>query len=208
MSFMVKDLIKLREIVSRMAQQALNSAEVTRELFTTSDLSVREHIWRSINNASSVLEVLKDEVVVEILSYIARYQPLGRELRVIRTLINVAYDIYRISRYCREIARIDSLLAPESGVYSVDGLGNLFDEVLKALDAAFNDLNELSSKRSKLVREVDNLIDAEYMKVLKEVTSSSIVTKEKAVKALLMRHIERIVDHAGYIESYVTDLQS
>lgn len=207
MSSMNKDLSHQRDMILRMAQCATRSVEITKKLFTTSDLSVRKQVWEEVNTISKVLDTFREDVIAEILSFMIRYQPLGKELRITKTLINVTYDIYRISRYCREISRVDSMLAPENGVSVISELINIFDDVLRALNAAFEDLRELSVAREDIVKEIDNKVDTEYMKILKEITSLPIVNREKAIKALLMRHVERIVDHAYYIENYVKELQ-
>ncbi|MEM4582905.1 MAG: phosphate uptake regulator PhoU, partial [Desulfurococcaceae archaeon] len=55
---------------------------------------------------------------------------------------------------------------------------------------------------------IDYEVDSEYSKVLKEVATRELVSRETACKALLMRHIERIVDHVVYIEQYLKELQS
>jgi len=208
MASMIRDLDILRNIITRMTQHAVRSVEITKTLFTTSDLNLRKDIWMEVDAISKMLFRLREEVINEVLSFIVRYQPLGRELRIARMLINVAYDIYRISRYCREVARIDSMLSPENGVSVISGFEKIFDEILKALNAAFADLSELTVRREGIVKEVDDLVDLEYMKVLKEIVSSPTVSRENAVKTLLMRHAERIVDHAQYIENYVKELQS
>ncbi|MEM2575904.1 MAG: phosphate uptake regulator PhoU [Sulfolobales archaeon] len=207
MSSMNKDLSHQRDMILRMAQYATRSVEITKKLFTTSDLSVRKQVWEEVNTISKVLDTFREDVIAEILSFMIRYQPLGKELRITKTLINVTYDIYRISRYCREISRVDSMLAPENGVSVISEFINIFDDVLRALNAAFEDLRELSVAREDIVKEIDNKVDTEYMKILKEITSLPIVNREKAIKALLMRHVERIVDHAYYIENYVKELQ-
>ncbi|MEM4557005.1 MAG: phosphate uptake regulator PhoU [Sulfolobales archaeon] len=208
MASMIRDLDILRNIITRMTQHAVRSVEITKTLFTTSDLNLRKDVWMEVDAISKILNTLREEVINEVLSFIVRYQPLGRELRIARMLINVAYDIYRISRYCREVARIDSMLSPENGVSVISGFEKIFDEILKALNAAFADLSELTVRREGIVKEVDDLVDLEYMKVLKEIVSSPTVSRENAVKTLLMRHAERIVDHAQYIENYVKELQS
>jgi phosphate transport system protein len=162
--------------------------------------------WREIENTAAILDRIRREFVNEVLVFIARRQPLGRELLASHVLISIAYDVYRISRYCREIARIDSMLAPSSGLSTVANLSEAFREAEKAVEAALNDLIEFSPKRVGIVNEVDNRVDEAYKNVLLEVTSSTTVSREVAVKAIIMRHIERIVDHAQYIEQYLSEL--
>jgi phosphate transport system protein len=170
------------------------------------DDSEREKTWQEIENISANLEVLRREFVNEVLVFIARRQPLGRELLIANALISIAYDMYRISRYCREIARIDSILPQTSKLNTIKDLQKIFIEAIKAVEASLEDLIDFIPKRLNIVKEVDNNIDEIYREVLREITTNPIIPREKAVKALIMRHIERIVDHAQYIEQYLSTI--
>jgi phosphate transport system protein len=200
------ELEKLKGILIRMAQNIKGILQVTEKLMSVSDVEQRKRFWREIENTAAILDRIRREFVNEVLVFIARRQPLGRELLASHVLISIAYDVYRISRYCREIARIDSMLAPSSGLSTVANLSEAFREAEKAVEAALNDLIEFSPKRVGIVNEVDNHVDEAYKNVLLEVTSSTTVSREVAVKAIIMRHIERIVDHAQYIEQYLSEL--
>jgi phosphate transport system protein len=200
------ELEKLKGILIRMAQNIKGILQVTEKLMSVSDVEQRKMFWREIENTAAILDRIRREFVNEVLVFIARRQPLGRELLASHVLISIAYDVYRISRYCREIARIDSMLAPSSGLSTVANLSEAFREAEKAVEAALNDLIEFSPKRVGIVNEVDNRVDEAYKNVLLEVTSSTTVSREVAVKAIIMRHIERIVDHAQYIEQYLSEL--
>lgn len=206
MSLTVAELEKLKGILIRMAQNIKGILQVTEKLMSVSDVEQRKMFWREIENTAAILDRIRREFVNEVLVFIARRQPLGRELLASHVLISIAYDVYRISRYCREIARIDSMLAPSSGLSTVANLSEAFREAEKAVEAALNDLIEFSPKRVGIVNEVDNRVDEAYKNVLLEVTSSTTVSREVAVKAIIMRHIERIVDHAQYIEQYLSEL--
>jgi len=205
-SLTTAELEKLKGILIRMAQNIKGILQVTEKLMSVSDVEQRKMFWREIENTAAILDRIRREFVNEVLVFIARRQPLGRELLASHVLISIAYDVYRISRYCREIARIDSMLAPSSGLSTVANLSEAFREAEKAVEAALNDLIEFSPKRVGIVNEVDNRVDEAYKNVLLEVTSSTTVSREVAVKAIIMRHIERIVDHAQYIEQYLSEL--
>jgi phosphate transport system protein len=205
-SLTAAELEKLKGILIRMAQNIKGILQVTEKLMSVSDVEQRKMFWREIENTAAILDRIRREFVNEVLVFIARRQPLGRELLASHVLISIAYDVYRISRYCREIARIDSMLAPSSGLSTVANLSEAFREAEKAVEAALNDLIEFSPKRVGIVNEVDNRVDEAYKNVLLEVTSSTTVSREVAVKAIIMRHIERIVDHAQYIEQYLSEL--
>jgi len=206
LSLTVTELERLKSILIHMAKNIENILYTTKKLMEVNNDSEREKTWQEIENTSVNLETIRREFVNEVLIFIARRQPLGRELLLANALISIAYDMYRISRYCREIARIDSMLPLSSKLNTIRNLQTIFEEAIKAVEASLNDLIDFTPKRSNIVKEIDNNIDEIYREIIQEVTTNSVVPREKAVKALIMRHIERIVDHAQYIEQYLSSI--
>ena len=206
MSLTATELERLKSILIHMAQNIRKILQITKRLMEVEGFEQRKMFWREIEDTAIILDKIRRELVNETLVFIARRQPLGRELLSAHTLISIAYDVYRISRYCREIARIDSMLAPSSGLSTITSLSKAFEEAVKAVEAALDDLVEFSPRRVSTVNEIDNHTDEIYKNILLEITSSITVSREMAVKALIMRHIERIVDHAQYIEQYLSEI--
>jgi phosphate transport system protein len=189
-----------------MIQRLKSVMYATQRLIETSELEERRRLWSEIENTVILLDELREQFINEVLLFIAQEQPLGRDLLVSHVLLGIAYDALRISRYCREIARIDSMLAPTSGLNNIVSLSHTFKRAIEAVEASLHDLEEFNTRRKNIVAEIDRYIDEVYKTTLLEVTSSSTVQRELALKALLMRHIERIVDHAQYIEQYLEKL--
>ncbi|MEM4553676.1 MAG: PhoU domain-containing protein [Ignisphaera sp.] len=199
---LINELERLRSILLHMAEHTHKVMIKTSELFNESNTTVRESLWREIDEISSILDRIRREFVNEVLVFIARRQPLGKELLIAHTLISIAYDVYRISRYCREIARIDIMLTPES-IASIKGASEMFRYAIKAVENALKDLVELKPVNERAILEIDNNVDTQYRALLKEVISREYVDRSTSLKVLIMRHIERIVDHANYIEDHL-----
>jgi phosphate transport system protein len=200
------DLEKLKAILLQMAQNVRTVINYTKKIIESEDLETRRSLWREIEELSIALDRTRRKFIIEVLMFIARRQPLGRELLTAHALISIAYDVYRVSRYCREIARIDSMLAPASSLASTSNISSAFDEAVKALEAALSDLAEFAPKRADVVDRIDEKIDKEYREILEEIATRDVVPRDKAVKALIMRHVERIVDHAHYIEQHLAEV--
>jgi len=192
--------------LNRMTQRLKSAVYATHRLIETSELEERRRLWSEIEDTAVLLDELRGQFINGVLLFIAQEQPLGRDLLVSHILLSIAYDALRISRYCREIARIDSMLAPTSGLNNLVSLSHTFKKAIEAVEAALHDLEEFNTRRKNIVEEIDRYIDEVYKTTLLEVASSNTVQRELALKALLMRHIERIVDHAQYIEQYLEKL--
>ncbi|MEM0368752.1 MAG: PhoU domain-containing protein [Desulfurococcaceae archaeon] len=205
----IKELQRIKDTLLKMARLTGESIDKVNSLFMINgDLESRRKTWNEINEITVILENLRKELVTEVLVFIARRQPLGLELREAQIIISIAYDIYRISRYCREIAKIDMLMMPESNVSRIEDIKRIINMATYIVKSIVKDIEELKPLSESTALSIDYEVDNEYSKVLKEVATRELVSRETACKALLMRHIERIVDHVVYIEQYLKELQS
>lgn len=201
------ELERLKSILHHMAQNIKNVVKLTKTLMEVEDVAKRKSIRSDIENIVLILDKMRRDFVNEVMIFIARRQPLGRELISAHILISIAYDVYRISRYCREIARIDEMLEPSASLNAIANLSDIFKKAVEAVEAALDDLVRFSPEKFDFVNEIDAQVDDIYKNMLLEITScSSFIPRDMAIKALIMRHIERIVDHAKYIEQYLTEI--
>lgn len=201
-----EDLERLKSILGHMAKHTRDVVSKTAMLFEDIDNALRTSLWSDIDKTAITLEMVRREFVNEILLFIVRRQPLGRELLTAHVLTNVAYDVYRISRYCREIARIDSMLTPESNVSQIPELREVFGYAARAVEIVLKDLVQLKPNGEKEIAEIDGRVDEYYKKIIKDVVTSDKVEKYTALKLLIVRHVERIVDHTAYIENHLKEL--
>lgn len=199
------ELENLVHVVHKMARIIEKVMIKTWELSISRDKDSRELVWRELDELSRTLEEMRKEVVHSTLMYVARVQPLGKDLLTAYVLINVAYDIYRISRYCREIARVDNLLIPTLTVADF-GLRELFEKAVEAISCLVSDLIELKPANKECVEQVDTFVDGIYAEALKNILVTRSMPGYEALKLLIVRHIERIVDHAVYVERYLEEL--
>ncbi|MEM4061280.1 MAG: PhoU domain-containing protein [Desulfurococcaceae archaeon] len=205
----IKELQRIKDTLLKMARLTGESIDKVNSLFMINgDLEFRRKTWDEINEITVILENLRKELVTEVLVFIARRQPLGLELREAQIIISIAYDLYRISRYCKEMAKIDMLMMPESNVSRIEDIKRIINMATYIVKSIVKDIEELKPLSESTVLSIDYEVDNEYSKVLKEVATRELVSRETACKALLMRHIERIVDHVVYIEQYLKELQS
>ncbi|MEM0000445.1 MAG: PhoU domain-containing protein [Desulfurococcaceae archaeon] len=193
-------------IMHRMSRYVEDVMKETGKLFTLHDLNERKMVWEEVENIASMLEEARRDLIYRVLMYIVKAQPLGRDLITAYVLINIAYDLYRVSRYCREISKIDQLLAPKQGLADL-GLSDLFSMAVDAVKAALEDLERQEPTNMKYVREIDSLVDSTYKETLRKTLSQASVPGIKTLGLLVVRHVERIVDHAHYIEQYLVELK-
>lgn len=198
-------LTSILHSIAKLAVLIENVMDTTSKLFRANDLIEREKAWSIIEELSTSVEEIRKAIIENILVYIAKTQPLGKDLVTSYVILNVTYDAYRVTRYCREIARVDKALAPSSSLSDL-GLGDLFEKALEAIRLAMRDLSSLKPISKEKISEIDRYVDALYEESIKSIIEREITTSIKALRLLVVRHIERIVDHANYIEQYLSDL--
>lgn len=173
----------------------------TRELTEVESSEPRERLNVEIEENVVLLDILKREIAEAILIYIIRYQPLGRDFRKVQAFLDVLYDVYRIGRYCREIVLVDRYVKRLSDE-SLKDLRKPLELANKACESAYHALFEECRQCLKQVQEIDEVVDDLYLSCLKEVGKEDVLPSFAVARVLVLRHIERIVDHAVNIASY------
>ncbi|MEM0348209.1 MAG: phosphate uptake regulator PhoU [Zestosphaera sp.] len=196
-----KDLLGLENRLRDVYVISMRVFANTVSLANVKDDATRNELGLKIEEDVALLDILKREVSEIILAYTIRYQPLGKDFRKIHTFLDVLYDVYRVGRYCREIMLVDKHVKKLSD----ESLRELRDPLKLAREAYENAYQALFNECKKClerVQEIDDIIDELYMSYLREIGGKETLPNSAVAKALILRHIERIVDHAVNIASY------
>ncbi|GBF09902.1 phosphate transport system protein PhoU [Aeropyrum pernix] len=181
------NLDRMYNIVVKIVTDTLRSLEEWR----VND-ALEDHLYLA-ENLSAVVEE-------QATFFIAKYQPLGPELLEAKSLIRTSYDLYRIARYCREINRVIAYtsrggrtLKPSQQVRkAAEIVASMVGDAYKAYRTRDNELR-------RKVEETDNMIDRIYDTMLERIGKVESLSQTEAVDLLIVRHLERIADHAVYI---------
>lgn len=197
----LKDLLGVENRLKEVYSISMRVFTKTISLVSTEDIAMRNELDSSIEEEVALLDILKREISEIILAYAIRYQPLGKDFRKIIMFLDVLYDVYRVGRYCREIMLVDKHVKRLSDE-SLKELRELLKLAREAYENAYQALFNECEECLERVREIDNVVDELYMGYLREIGSRETLPNSAVAKALALRHIERIVDHAVNIASY------
>lgn len=197
----LKDLLGVENRLKEVYAISMRVFANTISLVNAEDNVTRGELDLKIEEEVALLDILKREISEIILTYAIRYQPLGKDFRKIHTFLDVLYDVYRVGRYCREIMLVDKHVKKLSDE-SLKELREPLKLAREAYENAYQALFNECEKCSERVREIDDVIDELYMSYLREIGSRETLPNSAVAKALVLRHIERIVDHAVNIASY------
>ena len=188
-SFMEQDLEHLRMSLDRL--YGLVGRILSRSLG-----GLREGRYTDVEELVRIAEEMKELVEYTATLFIARYQPLGDELREALSAIRVSYDLYRIARYARELAllmsRIEGVRLPDD----VQRASRVAEETLGTAYKAYRTDDEQLKSR---VMAADDEVDKLYTARLDTLRTRTDMPVEDVAALLALRHIERILDHETYI---------
>jgi len=161
-------------------------------------------IWeyRNISNEliarSYQLMMKREEINSLAIELIARYQPLASDLRYLKSIMEIAYNLLRIGRYSADIALsiADYLISDKS--CNKDILKELVNKVDEMLQLSLDIIENPDSDKAEKIYELDEEVDREYRKVLENVLRIKDIKCGLSI-ALIARYLERIGDHSYYI---------
>ena len=157
--------------------------------------------WREVDGLEDklyIVETLMGVVEEQATFFIAKYQPLGPELLEAKSLIRASYDLYRIARYCREINRVIAYTS-SGGLKHTPSVAQVTTIVREMVEDAYRAYRHGDGEARRRVAEKDNQVDTAYTRMLARIGREETLTRGEVVDLLILRHLERIADHAVYL---------
>ena len=191
-----------------MAKLSENSVFTAIESYQESTL-----VKKQIFDWSEKLRVLQEEVSDLAIELIARYQPVASDLRFIKSCMEISYGFSRFGRYSYDIVDV---LETMGSISNCDKSAVL--ETAKTVRGmillSLNALQSRDKNAAEKLYEMDDTVDTQYRKYLRDLITPS-QGQEKSTEKLLidsnnnprcyisalliLRYLERISDHACYI---------
>jgi phosphate transport system protein len=201
MSSVNETLIEMGDIAERTLQTSLDS-------YFKNDGSRKK-----VLELSEELRGLADEINDIAVELVARYQPVAKDLRLIRASMEIAYIFWRLGRYSYDIIDTIEILNPvldgDCEKSTVMEISHIVRNVMKL------GLLSLRNKDETIVvklYEMDSTVDALYRKYLRDTINTenrdiwSIHLRCYIRNILILRYLERISDHACYLGDCVSYL--
>jgi phosphate transport system protein len=170
------------------------------------DKSIKALINRDTNLADEV--IMGDDVIdkmdldieMKCMELIARQQPMARDLRTIGTILKTITDLERIADHAVDIAKIAKILADQPPLKPYIDIPRMCDLSLSMLDDALKSFVNEDVDLAKKMCERDDLVDALYNQVFRELLTYMMEDPKAVVRALYLifvaRFLERVADHA------------
>jgi phosphate transport system protein len=189
----------LRRRSLRMASQVEDMLEESAAVVFQAD----EALARRVVARDEEIDAEEVGVETEVVRLLALYQPVGRDLRLLATILKVNSDLERIADCAVNIAERARHLEVQELASQNEDLRQLFPLTRRALRNAVQAYSAEDADTAQRVIQEDAAIDALYGQIVRQVVLSapSAVSQMAAVLDLLSvaKNLERIADHATNI---------
>lgn len=197
-----RELIAIKEEVSQMWRLVLSQLEKAKQAFLANDVEVAMEVASREKRVNSF--ELKIDSDCE--NYIALYNPVAIDLRLVLSLIKICSTLERIGDFADAIARHVVEESCSSIAHELKDelrIEKMFDTVIEMLSDSYVALDSENTKLSGKILAKDEVVDEIYYKsinVLGEYIRNNPMQAECALKIMLViRKIERMGDHCSNI---------
>ncbi|MEM3095480.1 MAG: PhoU domain-containing protein [Nitrososphaerota archaeon] len=148
---------------------------------------------------SQQLRLLEDEVTDLALEIIARYQPVAKDLRFIRSCMEIAYGFSRFGRYAYDISKLIEEFGGIGGC-PTEMVLETAEKVKNMIRISVTSFRERDVEAAERLEKLDDEVDEAYRAhVRRAITDPSSDKRCDMAITLVLRYLERIADHATYI---------
>lgn len=196
---------EIRSIFSEVVKSSELSLQLTRMCVDTllGKLSSSE-LLTEVDKGAQILSFSHEQVRLKISEVLARFQPMGSDLRKLISLLEISYGLLRLGRYARNIAQTITIFDDlgDCDLSRVVVTAELTDRMVKN---ALRSVESGDRELAKRVIEMDDDVDGAYNEYLKEKVLSREEGKAACAVAntLILRYLERMADHAVQIAEEV-----
>ncbi len=158
--------------------------------------------------ADAAIDALEKDVEEQVISMIARRQPMANDLRHVIAALRITSDLERIGDLAKNIAKRAGAIADEPHPKPViSGLGHMVEMTLKQLKMALDAYGERDAERALQVWRDDQQIDAMYNSLFRELLTYMMENPRNiGISTHLLfgaKNLERVGDHTTNIAETV-----
>lgn len=199
--------INIREHIDlelkNLEEKLLKLGKLAIDAVSQSVLALKE---QDVDKAKAVIEGDKnlddmaEDIDMSCLKFMARFQPLGQDLRTVSAIMHMAVDLERIGDYGASIAKRAIKLSDRPHIKPLLDIPRIESDIRKMVFLALDALMEKDTKKAEDVCRMDDEVDDLERQIFRELLLIMIERPqviEQATELLLVaRTLERAGDHA------------
>ncbi|MCL1937088.1 MAG: phosphate signaling complex protein PhoU [Candidatus Azobacteroides sp.] len=197
-----EELIFIKEELSQMWRLVLSQVEKAKQSFLNNDIELA----REVASREKRVDSFELKIDSDCENYIALYNPVAIDLRLVLSLIKISSTLERIADFAEGIARYvieDACKALANDLKEELRVETMFDTVIEMLSDSYVALDSENTRLSGKILSKDETVDEIYhnaVKILANYLRNNPSEIECGLQTILvMRKIERIGDHCSNI---------
>ena len=197
-----KELLALREEVSRMWQLVLSQLEKAKQAYLENDAETA----REVVSREKRVDTYELKIDSDCENYIALFNPVAVDLRLVLSMIKISGTLERIGDFAEGIARhviIDGCNSIPKEFKEELSVGRMFDTAISMLSDSYVALESENTRLSGKIMQKDEQVDILYRDAIRKLAAYATRNPEQALcvleTLLVVRKIERVGDHCSNI---------
>ena len=190
------ELKKLEEKLLKLGKLAVDAISQAVTALKEQDVAKAQEVIRG----DSLLDELAEDIDMSCLKFMARFQPLGQDLRTVSAIMHMAVDLERIGDYGSSIAKRALRLSDRPHIKPLLDIPRMESDIRKMVNLALEALMEKDVKKAEEVCRMDDEVDDLDQQIFRELLLIMLerpnVIEQATELLLISRTLERAGDHA------------
>lgn len=193
-----RQIKRIQRDVLRMGALVENSCFLARQALFDHDLEAAGKIARQ----DKQIDRLYKQIELDCVNLIALQSPVAQDLRLLSALMQLVRDLERIGDYAKNLGDIAMRLFSYPASPYMGQIKQMFDRSQAMLAIGLASLSNLDAQSGLDMRDRDDAIDSDYdtlYALLAQQQDVPGVVEPIILQVLVIRHLERMADHATNI---------
>ena len=186
----LSELTRMLMRLSKMAEEAL-----ARSVWALKNQDVETA--RNVLDKDDALDQLTGRIDVECMNFVARFQPLGEDLRTVTSIMHMAVDLERLGDYGGNIARAAIELAGKELMKPLIDIPRMVATLSEMLEKAMSSLERREPALAREVFPLDDLVDDLEKQIMRELLLLMMERPQRIEQATLLLNVARTLERAG-----------
>jgi len=197
-----RQLRRVQKDVLRMGALVENSCWLSRKALFERDLAAAQQIYLQ----DKQIDRMYRQIELDCINLLALQSPVTQDLRLLSALMQLIRDLERIGDYAEDLGEIAIKLFPYPVPACMDQVQTMLDRCRAMLAMGLVSLSNLDAESGLDLKVKDDAVDLDYETLYNHLAGQTDVkgTVEPTVLlVLVIRHLERMADHATNIGNRV-----
>ena len=201
---------KLERSLRRVQQEVLRMGTLVEQSFRLSHQALFENdldALQKIDNIEKHIDVYYRQIESDCATLMTLQAPVAQDLRLLSAMMQLVRDLERIGDYAEDLAEMAVKLMKYPPHNTLEEIAQMSEHAQLMLATSLVALADLDPSAGKRVKELDDIVDDAYDRLYDIIafqTDVPGVIEPLLLLGLIIRHLERMADHATNIGQRVT----